>query len=206
MIIGLGYRRRMGKDTIADVLVRDYGFIKMSFTHDGGLQDACMALNPIVGVEVEYNDHSNGEGGYWEKKVVRYSDVCNDLGYEGAKDKYPEVVRTLQRMGTEVGRNIIDPDVWVNIAIAKCDLDKDYVFVNCRFANEAVAIRSRSGGITMLVERPGFDLNDSEDIAVHESELGRGITWDFTIVNDGTLEDLEGKVDWFMRNVGRKPV
>lgn len=206
MIIGLGYRRRSGKDTVADFLVRDYGFIKMSFTHDGGLQDACMALNPIVGVEVEYNDHSNGEGGYWEKKVIRYADVCNELGYEGAKDRYHEVVRLLQRMGTEVGRNIIDPDVWVKIAMAKCDPARHYVFVNCRFTNEAAMIRAQPGGITVNVDRPGLYLGDPEDIAVHESELAVGITWDFTIVNDGTLEDLEGKVDQLMYAIGRKPV
>lgn len=203
MIIGLGFQRRAGKDTVADFLVRDYGFTKMSFTIDGGLQDACMALNPIVDVDVTWMD---GDPTWWAKVFVRYADVCNELGYEGAKDKYPEVVRTLQRMGTEVGRNIIDPDVWVNIAIAKCNPDKDYAFVNCRFANEAAAIRARPGGITVHVQRPGLDLGDHEDIAVHESELAVGVVYDFTIVNDGTLEDLEGKVDRFMYDIGRKPV
>lgn len=203
MIIGLGYQRRAGKDTVTDFLVRDYGFTKMSFTIDGGLQDACMALNPIVDMEVV---HSDEYGGFWERTPIRYADVCNELGYEGAKDTYPEVVRTLQRMGTEVGRNIIDPDVWVNIAISKCyEGGGHYVFTNCRFANEAAAIH-KAGGLTVHVYRPGLDLGDPEDIAVHESELAVGITWDHTIINDGTLEDLEAQVDWFMHNIGRKPV
>lgn len=191
MIVGLGCRRRVGKDTIADILVKNYGFTKMSFTHDGGLQDACMALNPIVGIDV---DHPG-------VPLVRYADACNDLGYEGAKDKYPEVVRTLQRMGTEVGRNIIDPDVWVNIAIRKCVRPgvNDYVFTNCRFANEAAAIRA-CGGINVLVTRPGLDLQDAEDIAVHESELGTGIQWDIGIVNDSTREVLEQRVAEFWRH------
>lgn len=203
MIIGLGYQRRAGKDTVADFLVRDYGFTKMSFTIDGGLQDACIALNPIVDMDVHWSDRF---GGYWERQPIRYADVCNDLGYETAKDQYPEVVRTLQRMGTEVGRNVIDPDVWVNIAMAKCDPARHYAFVNCRFTNEAAAIRAQPGGVTVHVYRPGLDLGDPEDIAMHESELAVGITWDFTIVNDGTLEDLEGKVDRFMHDIGRKPV
>jgi hypothetical protein len=201
MIIGLGYRRRAGKDTVADILVKKYGFIKMSFTIDGGLQDACVALNPIVDMEVV---HSDEYGGYWKKTPIRYADVYSELGYEGAKDKYPEVVRTLQRMGTEVGRNIIDPDVWVNIALSKCyEGGGHYVFTNCRFANEVAAIR-KAGGVPVHVDRPGLVLNDPEDIAVHESELAVGIEWDYTITNDGTLEDLERAVGRLMWSFGTK--
>jgi hypothetical protein len=211
VIIGLGHQRRQGKDAVADILVRLYGFRKMSFTLDGGLHDACMALDPIVECVVEWTDPSPTvlHEGYWAKRFVRYSDAVNELSYEGAKDRYPEVVRTLQRMGTEVGRQhlgkyIGTPDIWVDIAMAAAnEYGGDVVFTNVRFNNEAQKIID-AGGCVWKIERPGFELKDSVDIAQHvsESSISDDI-WDEFLINNGTLEDLERLVIMVMKRYNR---
>jgi hypothetical protein len=191
-IIGLGHEKRRGKDAVASFLREDYGFITYSFTLDGDLHACCMALDPIVNVQVATGSD--------EPIILRYSEAVNALGYELAKDTYPEIVRILQRMGTEVGRNIIGPPtIWIDRALAKCnDPDALYVFTNVRYPNEADAIR-RAGGFIVEVERPGAPTFD-EDITNHSSDRALdGYNWDYTIVNDGTLDDLRTKTTEMVR-------
>lgn len=72
--------------------------------------------------------------------------------------------KLLQLLGTECGRNIIHPNIWINAAFADYK-DKyealptlvteypKWIFTDMRFPNELEAIKSRSG-ITIRVNRP----------------------------------------------------
>lgn len=108
----------------------------------------------------------------------------------------------MQTLGTEWGRNTIDPDIWVKLSAARLNPylashmreaapGPKAVYDDVRFQNEADMIRALCG-VIVRVERPG---NPNAIPADHasESEAAR-IVADMTLVNDGTKEDLQAKV------------
>ena len=133
----------------------------------------------------------------------------------------------LQLLGTDCGRKIIHPNIWVNALFADYkpqdapyntlgDLFDDlkqglaktpnWIITDVRFPNEAEAIKQR-GGILIRVDRPckecggmGYHKMDCNiGRTEHESEysLDKYDKFDFKISNDGSLEDLVNKVKKF---------
>jgi len=130
---------RSGKSTAAQSLIDAHGFVPVNFAD--ALRDAMAVLDPYV----------DGMG-----RGTRYSDALALYGYDDAKDAYPEVRRLMQVLGTEVGRNILGPDVWVHawrrrvVALGSASI----VAADVRFPNEARAVRD-AGGEVWWIDRPG---------------------------------------------------
>jgi hypothetical protein len=99
-------------------------------------------------------------------------------------------------MGTEVGRDMFGDNFWVDQALREVQDDDLAVFTDCRFPNEAQAIKDR-GGVVWRVERPGFG-----PVNGHASETSLD-DWDFDgiIQNNGTLDDLTYKVGIYSRDL-----
>lgn len=101
----------------------------------------------------------------------------------------------MQRLGTEWGRQCIDPELWVRCwkgqVIRSLGDGIPVIADDMRFPNEASAVRDL-GGLLIRVLRPG---GGSAAHILHASEGGLD-EWDFdhTIVNDGSVEDLEAQV------------
>ena len=169
--VGLAGFARSGKDSVGRVLVAN-GFVRRSFASP--MRVALCRLNPLV-------DTVNG--------VMPLMDALYLLGsWEGLKERAPGVRVLLQRLGSDVGREMFGEDFWVGQAF-KGLKDESYVFTDVRFPNEAEAIRGR-GGVVWNVVRPGVGVANG-----HVSECALdGFVFDETVVNDGSLEDLEGKV------------
>jgi len=100
----------------------------------------------------------------------------------------------LQTLGTEWGRNIIDPDLWVKIAANRyaeyrqrvVNPDIAVVFTDLRFPNEAQWIREQ-GGLVLRVQRDSADVAESD----HDSETQLiNIRPDTTFANNGSFDDL----------------
>ncbi|WP_116134350.1 deoxynucleotide monophosphate kinase [Tropicimonas sp. IMCC34043] len=93
----------------------------------------------------------------------------------------------MRSLGTEWGRCLIDPGLWVSIAergvASAIAAGRAVVIDDCRFPNEAEAVR-RLGGRVVMIERPGADV-----AAAHSSEAF-DFTADATIWNVGPLEAL----------------
>lgn len=179
-LVGLSGYARSGKDTVAELL----GFERVSFAQP--MRDALFALNPVVAVD-------NSE------RKIRVQDVIGEYGWDGYKESFDgkEIRELMQRLGTEVGRKQWDEDFWVNIAMDKAidllDAGKSVVFTDVRFVNEAEKIQYY-GGEVWRVNRPGIRPANG-----HVSETGMdGWVFDVVIDNDGTLDDLKGKVDGFI--------
>jgi hypothetical protein len=114
----------------------------------------------------------------------------------------------LQLLGTECGRDIIHPNVWVNSLMSEYKMnyaqhpDIDYIeskqypnwiITDMRFPNELQAIKDR-GGITIRVNRVPFD-SIEETMRFHPSETALdNAKFDYTIINNGTIEDLIEKI------------
>lgn len=186
-LIGFGGKLRSGKDTVADYLVAEYGWVKLNMS--APLHEAMLALNPLVPIEFRYAT------GHW-----RYRDLVDKVGYTEAKEN-PEVRRLLQALGTEVGRNMFSETVWTDIAAGNIDQLRDQglnvAITGIRFPNEVDMIHQSRGhggpGELIWVERPETD--DTSSHATHASESMDSSWFDQVIHNVGTLEDLYDIVD-----------
>lgn len=186
MIIGLGHRARSGKDTLADYLVKQHGFIKVSFATP--LKEAARDIFLLTDEQM-YGDL---------KEVVdpRWGRTPRDI---------------LQKLGTESVRNVFGPNVWINRCFYGLDPKKNYVIADVRFVNEALAVKSWGGYVVQVnrqslppIKRGKPSLWDRVKAYVtlkpqplgawigHQSETDlldfKG--WDGLVQNDGTLEDL----------------
>jgi len=190
LVIGLGGRLRSGKDAFADHLVAKHGFRKIGMSD--ALHEALLAIDPVVGW---VPPGVAAPGGAVVDGPLRYSEAIADLGYVEAKARFPEVRRLLQKLGTEVGRNMVGENVWVNIIARKIDdslyADEPVIVTGIRFPNEISMIRSFAGR-AIWIDRPGEQA--PAGAAVHASENGvQPHEFDLTVDNDGTLEDLYAK-------------
>lgn len=170
MIIGLSGYAQSGKDTLGSALVDNYGFTRYAFAD--ALKEMTYRLNPIV----------NGMGS-------RIQEFVDTEGWETAK-KHPEVRRLLQVMGTEAGRQVLGDNIWVNAVLNKVQ-DQNVVITDCRFPNEAQAVKDR-GGFIVRVRRPGVDA-----VNAHASETSLDDwSFDLTVDNDGTMDDVQGLAEF----------
>lgn len=179
IIVGLTGAAGCGKDTVADYLVKAYGFVKFSFAAE--LKRAVLDLDPYVNYP---------PADAW----MRLSDAIEILGPEEAKRQVPEVRRLYQVFGTEVMR-ARDEDFWVNqvqeqILDAK-PIPQLIVLSDVRFDNEASWVRT-SGFHNRVVDivRPDNEHSLSEGQAhVSESGVSDALITD-RIINNGTLDQL----------------
>jgi hypothetical protein len=94
----------------------------------------------------------------------------------------------MQTLGTEWGRDLIGSDLWVNATMARASQFGLVVISDCRFPNEAAAVKAQ-GGTIIRIHREGLTADS------HPSEqLIESIPDDFTINNDGTVADLQQSV------------
>ncbi len=181
MIIAMSGYAQSGKDTAAAVLVEKYGFVRYAFAT--ALKEMVYRLNPIVLTEMTPDNlpHGGPEPYLVTHRVQDYVDMH---GWEQAK-KVPEIRRLLQVMGTEAGRQVLGDNIWVDAVMNKITGEDHVVVTDCRFPNEAEAVKV-AGGFVVRVDRPGV-----EAVNAHPSETALdGWNFDAYINNYGTLEDL----------------
>jgi hypothetical protein len=113
------------------------------------------------------------------------------MGWERAKDTYPEVRRFLQHYGQTVRE--IDLLFWVKgvrpAVRAAHDAGRPVVLTGCRYVNEADFLKAQ-GFSLVRITRPGQEPGSH----VSEREM-LGYPTDRTIVNAGTLADLASLAD-----------
>ena len=200
MIVGIGGKLRHGKDEIADRLVNEHGWVKIGMSD--GLADALYTLNPwiLLPTALGWRNRFTASVARLFKRpprpvYVRYQWLADAAGYVGAKEN-KEVRRLLQILGTEIGRKMIDEDVWVDMMVNKVKKAMvgvpGVIVTGVRFPNEIEAISETLGGELWWVVRPLA----AGDNAAHDSENSvNSVDFDRVIRNDGTLKELYAKVD-----------
>lgn len=172
-LIGLTGLAGAGKDEAAKALIAD-GWVRDAFADR--MRKAMLDLDPWL---VEWDGHP-----------VRLSQIIAEEGWDQAKRNYPEVRRLLQRFGTEAGRDIHGVNCWVNALFRDWSNETWLVITDCRFDNEAQAVRER-GGIVVRIERPGLERLPGG----HASEAGVADELvDYVIDNDGTVSQLHARI------------
>lgn len=169
LVIGFAGAKQSGKSTATELLMAHHGVIGIGFA-----QPLRVFVGQLLGLPLEHLE----------------------LAKEEQVPGLPEGVtprRMMQTLGTEWGRQMIDPDLWVKVGMRFADqmLDNGYAvaFNDVRFPNEALAIRER-GGIIIEIQRPGTGEGDNH---VSESGLPRELI-DDVVVNDGEVQDLYQRV------------
>jgi hypothetical protein len=181
-VVGLSGWARSGKDTVADYLVENYGFTKMSFAEP--MREALTRLNPLIHVSVD--------------QVYSYTaelvQALEHSTWEDLKSKSPQIRPYLQRFGTEVGRQMFGEDFWVDYAIDRIPDGAKVVFADTRFRNEANAIQALGGKVWRVVREGVSAANDH--ISEHDLD-----SYEFNsyIRNYKTLEYLYEIVDRAVR-------
>jgi hypothetical protein len=205
MLIGIVGFIGSGKGTVGDIL-ESKGFIKDSFAKP--LKDAVSVMfgwprNLLEGDTEVSRKWREEPDAYWSEQFQ--------------KQFTPRLA--LQLMGTEAGRNVFHKDIWV-ISLLNRARGKDVVVTDVRFKNEIDYIQ-KNGGIVVRVirgEEPVWYntalIQNSTDIEKHwlledEHELMEqkfpdihssewdwiGCDFNYTIYNDGTLQDLGNKIE-----------
>lgn len=174
-LIGIYGKARCGKDTAADYLAKRHGLMQYAFAE------------PIKQMlKAGFGDHFH-EGDR--------SGICPETG-----KSYREMMQTI---GTEWGRDMMHPDLWVRMAAKKwqalldvrgCpDPYKGMIISDVRFRSEARWIQ-QAGGV--VIELYGRGSDTPVGIPGHISEAGLGPDEvDMGINNRGDLANLHRLLD-----------
>lgn len=209
MIIGICGLIGSGKGTVADFLVEQQGFTKLSFADK--LKDGVAS---VFGWDREMLEGNNPDSRAWREKVDPYWST------ETGSPVTPRLV--LQLFGTDCMRNGFYDGIWVSL-VKKQLLDNPqgkFVIPDVRFENEANMLRSIGGylwrikrgddpewwttaqhqmrqvnsnkGAKNIVVAHKMEENHPE---VHISEWAWcNVDFDATIENNGTVEFLRNRV------------
>jgi hypothetical protein len=163
-LIGLHGAARSGKDTVGQMLADSFNVGRISFA-----EPIRNALRGMLGLT---DEHFHGS----LKEVV--------IPWLGKSPR-----QLMQTLGTEWGRGLINPDIWLLLAQRSVDdyqeQGRSVVITDVRFENEADLIRAM-GGQVWHIHRPNV-----QQVAAHASESGIAfLTGDRRIDNNSSLEDL----------------
>ena len=165
-VVGLTGIAGSGKSTIAQELVAQAGFVRVRF--GVFLKSMLRGFYTECGLsELEIERRIEGD-----LKEVPDPLLC------GKTPRY-----AMQTLGTEWGREKIDPDLWLNAWSARADKEisagNDIVVDDLRFPNEAKAVSERGGVVVKLIGR-GIGVGD------HPSE--QPLASDCVVSNTGSVE------------------
>lgn len=204
MIIGLVGFIGSGKGTVGDLLC-DKGYHQDSFAKP--LKDA---VSIIFGWPRELLEGDTQVSRAWREEP--------DVYWSAKFGKQFSPRLALQLMGTEAGRNVFHQDVWV-ISLLNRAKDKNVVVTDVRFRNEIRYIQENGGKIVRIVRGIDpewyYELKDLRDddsrneymkkYNIHPSEWDWvGSSFDYTIFNNGNIQDLSDRVDLMLSDLTRK--
>jgi hypothetical protein len=125
MIIGICGFQSSGKDTIAELLINEYGFKKLSFA--GALKDV---VSVIFGWSREKLEGLTKEDREWREQIDVWWSKTLDIPQ--LSPRY-----ALQYFGTELFRNHWHPDIWVKVVENKltnmAKEEENVIITDCRF-------------------------------------------------------------------------
>lgn len=181
LLIGVYGKARSGKDTAADYLSEKLQLRKYAFAEP---------LKQML--KSAFGDH------FHEGDRER---ICKEAGIS-----YRQL---MQLLGTEWGRNQVNPNLWVNLVASQWEVTKTYfplsqlkntfcthysgmVLSDVRFDSEAEWIKSQ-GGLIIEITRPGLE---KVGLDGHQSEAGISPAYtDVTVLNNQDLPSFYATLD-----------
>lgn len=182
MIIGLAGNMQVGKDTVADYLVENYGFVKVGFS-DKLYEAVCALFNITLEEALEYKQRNIIVNIQELNPITEHNDFRGSLGEFTWRE-------FLQRFGTEMGRNVFGQAFWTRQLLSSLTPTQNYVVRDVRFNNEALGLLTVPDSYIWQITRPGYegDAHASEQ-GINERYIGLKL-W-----NNGTLGHLYEQVN-----------
>jgi hypothetical protein len=204
-IIALSGKKRVGKDTFADILSSKYEFTKIAIADP--LRNLCARvfyLDPTMFTADDKKDATMRRicMDFHDIDAIR-AIVENEWGYEvnqEARERMEELhgvemdtPRDVMRTVGNMLRSCVDEDIWINLTLAKIkELGGKIVITDARFENEREVFRSL-GAIMVLIKR-----NDNGNSSEHEFDLGDDSEYDMIIENNESLHSYKSSIDmWY---------
>lgn len=182
MLIGLVGLIGSGKDTVADRMVQQHGFVRDSFAKS--LKDATAN---IFGWPREMLEGQTQESRKWREQPDEF------WSKKFKKEITPRWV--LQHFGTEVCRGTMLDSIWIDSFVARYRGDKT-VISDTRFVNEIKVIRDQGGKIILVKRGEIPSREEMQASGAHQSEWDWiGCKFDHVLDNTGTIDQLHEKVD-----------
>ncbi len=210
-IIGIAGRKGAGKDTAANVLVEEAGYVNVKyatgiksiaraffdrlFSNEGEtltpeqlyeLTDGSRKEEPLELLKLKGNNA-------FRQFMEEHSDLLFGIFQVDIRTlDVPEFKGTTSRefqqfIGTEVGRNLVSNSVWTDAGLRDAEQFEKAVISDVRFPNEVDAIHEK-GGIVIRVER---DQAVANEFSNHPSETAIDtLAVDVVIDNNHTINDL----------------
>jgi thymidylate kinase len=175
MIIGLGHRRGVGKNTVA-------GIMKNHFEHKGHTVALVSFASKLK--EIAYDLYSWGgmqSEAYYEQNYAEKEKMLYRLG------KSPRTI------WIELGNKMreIHPETWVKAALTrKADVT---IMTDARYPNELEAIKDAQG---LLIKVTNANVKMHDDVADSAAKEFKG--WDYYVDNSSSKEKLEQVVENLM--------
>lgn len=206
MIIGLVGLAGSGKGTAGDILKRDYDF--KSIAYADAVKDATTAIFGWPRELLEGDTETSREfretvDPWWEEA----------LQWKGFTPR-----TALQLMGTEAGRDVFHPDLWVKVVEQKMEMHKlmvhNMVITDVRFPNEIASIQKKGGFVVRVTRGPDPEWFADAILAnkkldtdlftkkwdIHYSEWAwAGTQYDYVLDNNGSLEMLATQIKCAMK-------
>ena len=193
MIIGICGLIGSGKGTVADILVENHNFEKLSFADK--LKDGVSA---VFGWDRQMLEGDNNDSRQWREEKDKF------WSKETGKTITPRLI--LQLFGTDCMRNGYFDGIWVSLVKQKIidNPDTNWVIPDVRFPNEVKMIQNAQGEVWQVRrgELPGWFIdkrdNNIDPLTVHASEwawIDKDESFEQIIQNDGSLEELLKKIE-----------
>lgn len=210
MIVALSGKKKSGKDTVANFLVKDQGFTKLSLATP--LKDLIIKvfrIDPNLLYDDEKKD--NELDGYItidyshldEMRAIITEEWGVNINYEtreNIEEYFGKEIKTprqlMQVIGTDIIRNEINDEIFINLLVEKMKSIQTHIVVaDVRLENERSKLLEL-GAIMALVKR---DINKIvEDDHISENDLGNEDEYDLIIENNIGLQQLRSEINmWF---------
>jgi hypothetical protein len=199
-----------GKDTAAEYLVNNHGYVRDSFA--ASLKDTVSA---VFGWDRELIDGTTPTSRQWREQVDTW--WANRLDIPTLTPR-----RVLQHWGTDVLRNNFHEDIWIASLESRLEKTTDNrVITDVRFANEIHALRNVGAAIvqikrgpepdwfTLAVRANNGDLSCEQilqDRGIHASERSwAGYPMNAIIENNSTIQDFYNEISVLLENLESNP-
>lgn len=208
MIISVSGLAGSGKDVIGSMFVNKLGFTRIAFADT--LKEVC---SKMLQLPINYFHDTTLKDKAFDIPFLFNKDLAanlafelNELGIDVTPARFMEYENTtinsprdaLTFIGTDLCRNLVDKDIWVNITLNKIKaIDGHVIVTDTRFNSERAALKG-IGATLMYLDRPSISNAFKRELA-HQSETEQlNDRYDIIVMNDSTKIALESDLQmWY---------